>query len=743
MHNVKHFAQRYVNWVIKLGRVRFSLLGLAVLAVFALLVQGLLSFAFVGRIYWLDVIRSIAFGLISAPFVIYFFTLLVEKLERSRLRLADTNTQLNANIIEINKIQKEVEQKAEFLRSFIDASPDLVFYRSDTGKFLGCNRAMELLTGKREQELLQLSPKDLFSQDAAEYMAQTDREILQTNEGITYEQWLKYPNGKLACFEIRKVPYFDVATQRHCIMGFGRDVTERKRYLDVIEKNSRDKTTLMATISHELRTPLNGIVGLSQILLDGPLTKEQRNYLNTIHISAVGLGHIFSDIIDLEKLDTRRIELLQKETDFTAFLNDIHNIATLMAEGKKLKFHMEYHAALPNWIIIDRTRLSQILWNLINNAVKFTAEGEIRLQIERPEPHTLRFILKDTGIGIPQNELIKIFAMYYQVKGGHANTAMGSGIGLSISKRIAKLMGGDLIAESELGKGSTFTLTIQAKEIATPLTAITPKVNLNLHILLVEDIEVNIIVAKNILEKQGYRVDIAMSGKEALQLFEQNDYDLVLLDIQLPDMTGFDIAQHLRQKYESGEYDHLPPLIALTANVMQNKRDYQQQGMDDVLRKPLSMESLNQCLVTYFGETIEPTSHQAKTDNALKHTLAEHFDYDMLKELAEMLGIPFLRNNLTLFKAHMPMYLAELQHQYALYQHDTSMKNTVISAAHKIKGAAASVGLKRIQQIAQQAQNDSHPHWESQIGIWIQQIHTHWQRDVEQLDDYLVQNNAF
>ena len=235
MKNFRYFAQRYVDWVIRLGRVRFSLLGIAILAILAICIQILLSTLLSDGIHWSDIARSITFGLFTAPFVIYFFTLLVERLERSRLELSKTLARL--------------------------------------------------------------------------------------------------------------------------------------------EKNSRDKSTLLATISHELRTPLNGIIGLSRILLDDKLTEQQQNYLNTINLSAVSLGHIFSDIIDLNKIDSKRIELNIQPCDFHSLLNDFYNFGTLMAEQKGLKFSLKQDENLPNWLYLDRARLSQILWNLISNAVKFTEKG--------------------------------------------------------------------------------------------------------------------------------------------------------------------------------------------------------------------------------------------------------------------------------------------------------------------------------------------------------------------------------
>lgn len=612
MKNIRYFTQKYVDWVIRLGRLRFSLLGVALLAVLALCTQALLSIFIIGKINWADMIRSIVFGLISAPFVIYFFTLLVEKLERSRQDLKKL----------VDNLRNEVSERV-------------------------------------------LAEKKL-----------------------------------------------SIA-------------------LDNIEKTSRDKTQLMATISHELRTPLNGIIGLSRILLDSELTDKQRDYLKTIHISAISLGHIFSDIIDLEKIDARRIELSPKEVELQHLLADISNFGTLMAADKKLCFQLIESSPLPQWLMLDYARVSQILWNLIGNAVKFTSKGSVQLNVSTNE-NNIYFIVSDTGVGIPQEELHRVFEMYYQVKSS-GQKPLGSGIGLAVSKTIAQLMGGDLTVESELGKGASFTLTLPLKEVNKPTTRQNQLPEI-LSILLVEDIEVNVVVAKSVLEKLGYTVDVAMTGADAIAKFEQHYYDLVLLDIQLPDMLGFDVAQKLREGYEEGIYDFLPPLVALTANVMQSKQEYQSKGMDDVLRKPLVLDELTTCLSEFFGDMVMPM--QASKPVQLE-TQKSVFDVNMLSELIDMLGVNFVKNNLQLFQQTMPEYMNELLTNYQAYQNDPTQKDKVLSAAHKMKGAAASVGLKRIQQIAAQAQNPEVKNWESNIGDWIAQIEQVWQQDVAELFNWL------
>ncbi|HGT9887719.1 TPA: aerobic respiration two-component sensor histidine kinase ArcB [Escherichia coli] len=773
MKQIRLLAQYYVDLMMKLGLVRFSMLLALALVVLAIVVQMAVTMVLHGQVESIDVIRSIFFGLLITPWAVYFLSVVVEQLEESRQRLSrlvqkleemrerdlSLNVQLKDNIAQLNQeiavrekaeaelqetfgqlkieikereeTQIQLEQQSSFLRSFLDASPDLVFYRNEDKEFSGCNRAMELLTGKSEKQLVHLKPADVYSPEAAAKVIETDEKVFRHNVSLTYEQWLDYPDGRKACFEIRKVPYYDRVGKRHGLMGFGRDITERKRYQDALERASRDKTTFISTISHELRTPLNGIVGLSRILLDTELTAEQEKYLKTIHVSAVTLGNIFNDIIDMDKMERRKVQLDNQPVDFTSFLADLENLSALQAQQKGLRFNLEPTLPLPHQVITDGTRLRQILWNLISNAVKFTQQGQVTVRVRYDEGDMLHFEVEDSGIGIPQDELDKIFAMYYQVKDSHGGKpATGTGIGLAVSRRLAKNMGGDITVTSEQGKGSTFTLTIHAPSVAEEVDDAFDEDDMPLpalNVLLVEDIELNVIVARSVLEKLGNSVDVAMTGKAALEMFKPGEYDLVLLDIQLPDMTGLDISRALTKRYPR---EDLPPLVALTANVLKDKQEYLNAGMDDVLSKPLSVPALTAMIKKFWDTQDDEESTVTTEENSKSEAL---LDIPMLEQYLELVGPKLITDGLAVFERMMPGYVSVLESNLTAKD-----KKGIVEEGHKIKGAAGSVGLRHLQQLGQQIQSPDLPAWEDNVGEWIEEMKEEWRHDVEVLKAWVA-----
>ncbi|CAH0532652.1 Aerobic respiration control sensor protein ArcB [Vibrio stylophorae] len=785
MKPIKQLAQYYVDLLVKLGLVRFSMLLAIALVALAMFVQIGLTLVVEGRVHDVDIVRSIFFGLLVTPWAVYFLSVVVDQLEESRQRLTkfihklevmrerdlELNAQLKANIELLNEeieVRRRAEQEREaafadleaevfereraqleaaeqslLLRSFLDASPDIIYYRNEEGVFSGCNRALEEMIGMTEQDIQGLTPHQVYTHKVAKEIAQTDAQVFATSESLCYEQWMNYPDGRKVCMEISKTPLYGRDGHRMGVVGFGRDITERKRYQEALEKASQEKTTFIATISHELKTPLNGIVGLSRMLLDTPLSDDQRNYIRTINISAITLGNIFNDLIDIDKFDRRRLELRPSAIDFHAFVADMENMVGLLAEEKGLHFQCDQLTDLPHHIEVDSTRLRQVLWNLLSNAIKFTPEGNIDVRVSAEiigDQAELEFEVEDTGIGIPKAEQDKIFAMYYQVKSGKNNLhAMGTGIGLSVSRQLIEFMGGEIILDSEEGEGSRFVirLTVPVVQQADPSDSMPTEKQQHLRVFMVEDVPLNVTIAQGLLESLGHSVTVAMTGEEALAKFEPEQYDLVLLDIQLPDITGLEVAERLHQRYAS-----LPPLIALTANVLRDQAQYREHGIIDVVTKPLSVKSLRQVI---HRRVLKDDAAFTETDALKNETnvkinmqqLEAVLDLEMLESYVEIVGVEPMLKSIDMFEAMMPDYLALLEGNLV-----AGDQQGITSEAHKMKGAASSIGLKHLQQVAQKAQSPDHPAWWENINSWVDEIKSSYQQDVELLRSWLAQQEG-
>ncbi|MCV2883695.1 aerobic respiration two-component sensor histidine kinase ArcB [Aestuariibacter sp. AA17] len=770
---VDSWAIRFAQIVSRFGTLRVSVLFVIITLFLTLAGSYAIRMGISGEVYLVDFVTAIFLTLLSAPWVLFFFSELIKQLENSRNSLKDVveqlerlreedvllNRELQSNIRRLNheieqrkdaqlerekvfadleqeiknKSQKEQQAKrlSTLLRSIIDASPDLIYYRNEEGRFAGCNRVAEEMTGKTEAELIGLTPHQVYDEELASQVVASDQEVFDSNATVTEELWLRFADGRRRYFEMRKVPFFDHDGHRLGLLAFGRDMTDRKQAETAVNQANRDKTAFIATISHELRTPLNGIVGLSRMLRDTRLTEEQFSWVSTIYASAITLGNIFNDIIDLDKLGRDRLELSLKTVSLKEFMQELSSIIQLLAADKGLAFESEIIEPLPALVEVDGTRLRQVLWNLLFNAVKFTQKGKVSLSVEASATENgaslVKFKVKDSGVGIPKEELENIFAMYYQVNHPDHQTATGTGIGLAICQKMVEMMNGDIKVNSVVGEGTCFTVELplaishkpaQFKEIAVS----------GLNILLVEDIELNVMVAKALLEKLGQNVDVAMTGGEALDKARSQQYDLILLDIQLPDMTGFDVASTL---HEEGLAEQTP-IVALTANVIKTRQEYLNNGMDDVIAKPIKKSRVVEVFNALFAE--EQVEKICVVEEAEESELLSILDLDLLQMLVDTIGQEMVRTSVKVFQENMPEYMHVLEIALSAKE-----KDEVCSQAHKIKGAAGSVGLARIQKIANRIQQGDHPAWWENVHDWVEELQMAIQQDLPKLNDWLSQ----
>jgi signal transduction histidine kinase/CheY-like chemotaxis protein len=375
---------------------------------------------------------------------------------------------------------------------------------------------------------------------------------------------------------------------------------------DKAEEGSRAKSEFLANMSHEIRTPMNGITGMTDLALGTDLTGEQRDYLNTVKASTDSLLTVLNDILDFSKVEAGKLDLDMISFHLRHRIEDTVRLVAVPAHQKGLEVHCDISPDVPEFVVGDPVRLGQILLNLAGNAVKFTEHGGVTVEVSvlasKTSEVAIEFAVRDTGIGIPPNKQQTIFEAFSQADGSTTRRFGGTGLGLTISARLVALMGGKLQVESREGKGSCFRfiahMQVDNRRVpvaATAPPALPPHVPNKLRVLLVEDNAVNQKVALHILQKHGHRVTVAGNGREAMEALLRDRFDAVLMDVQMPEMNGFEATAAIRRS-ERGTNRHVP-IIAMTAHAMKGDREEcLEAGMDAYLTKPIRVQELLEAL---------------------------------------------------------------------------------------------------------------------------------------------------
>jgi two-component system, OmpR family, aerobic respiration control sensor histidine kinase ArcB len=633
--------------------------------------------------------------------------------------------ELRKEIAERKKAQIELEEQSLLIRSIVDSSPDLFYYRDETGRFASCNKMFEIIMGKTANELIGHYPAEIYTDESAQAAILTEYEVNMQPSELTLDVEFVKEDGQVLWFEMRKVPFYDRHGRYIGLLGFGRDITSRKLAEQALEKAYQDKGKFIATLSHELRTPLNGIVGLSRRLLESKLNKQQYGWANTIFSSAETLGNIFNDIIDLDKIDRQDLDIVYQNVSLRQFISDIANFAELLCQQKGLQFSLICDCKQDVYLRLDPTRLRQVLWNLLNNAVKFTANGSISLRCEFTNVSSqLHFSVQDTGIGIARQEQDRIFDMYYKANDGRRLSIMGSGIGLSVSRALVEAMQGSISVSSVVGEGSCFSVvlpTVQLEKEQLQMVACP-----ELTILLVEDVPLNAEIAIALLEQRGHTVVHAETGEDALALLEtEDDIDLVLLDMQLPDMNGEQVAQYIRHE------THLSalPIVVLSANVRKAEQQLAGMHIDGALAKPINTTKLDLMLARLFSPSAVKLQQIKEVDESDDEQL---LDYITLNDYIQSLGKDAMKRSAQLFAQLLPGYMNRLM-ETAIQKQEKDFQE----AAHKLKGAAASVGLLWVQQQAKKFEQEP-LNWQGLETLLID-FHLKTEQHLAALSDYIEQ----
>ena len=527
-------------------------------------------------------------------------------------QIAERQASLEAahQTLEQNVLERTRELRAgeERFRSLASSSPIGIFETDAKGLTLYVNEHWQTLAGQTQERSLGTGWSDAVHPEDRSRVLATWAQSARSGGEISLQFRLRRPNGEVRWVQVRSRPLINSEKVLSGHVGTVEDITESRNAQAALEHSkeaaeaaSRAKGDFLATMSHEIRTPMNGVIGMAGLLLDTPLSSEQRDYADSVRRSAESLMTIINDVLDLSKIEAGKMTVDPISFDLRSAVHDVAELLSHRAAEKGIRIAVHCDDRLPPRVVGDPGRVRQVLVNLAGNAVKFTDQGEVNLAIyclELADDRVrVRVSVQDTGIGIPMSQLDRIFEKFTQADASTMRRFGGSGLGLAISKQLVDLMGGEIGVSSRPGEGSTFWFTLPlpvAASVALPAAAepgpLSARSGPPTYVLLADDNAINQKVAARMLERLGCRVDIAANGHEAISMLQRTPYDLVFMDCHMPEMDGYAATAEIRKRQAGIRHT---PVIAMTASAMQGDREKcLEAGMDDYLTKPVALQAL-------------------------------------------------------------------------------------------------------------------------------------------------------
>ena len=639
------------------------------------------------------------------------------------LLIGTDNTARKRVEAEQRKLDQRLRDQQFYTRSLIESNIDALMTTDPAGIITDVNKQMEALTGCTRDELIGAPFKGYFTDP--ERAEAGIRLVLNERKVTDYELTACARDGKQTVVSYNATTFYDRDRTLQGVFAAARDVTERKRVeaelqqaKAMAETASQIKSDFLASMSHEIRTPMNAIIGIADLLAKTQLTREQDKYVQIFRRAGDNLLHLINDILDLSKVEASQLELERTAFSLNDLLGKVTEMVALRASEKGLALVCEISPEVPRDLMGDPTRLRQVLLNLLGNAIKFTESGEVALRVtadaDRSTPGDVRFTIADTGIGIPNEKLGAVFERFTQADSSTTRRYGGSGLGLTISKRLVELMGGRISVESAMNKGSVFSFTVPleiaagaARRASVPVGPGPERPLPELSILVVEDSPDNRTITVAYLQDTPYRVETAENGAIALQKFTAGHFDLVLMDRQMPVMDGLTATRAIREWEQA---NHLPPtpIIALTASALKGDQEkFVAAGCSAYLTKPIKQEVLLQAIVEHC--VVAPVSFRKECDGEVTNTVRTDPRFmDLVPD--------FLRNRRW-------DVIAMLD---ALSRDDYE---TVESLAHGMKGAGGSWGFQgitdigaAIEQSAERADNEGARKWVGELSRYLDRV---------------------
>ncbi|WP_145417835.1 ATP-binding protein [Planctomycetes bacterium K23_9] len=614
---------------------------------------------------------------------------------------------------------KELRDANRFLDSVVDNVPTMLFIKDAKElRFVLFNKAGEELVGQSREGLIGRTDFDLYPKDEAEFFTQKDRAVLASKEMLDIEEEQLMTDKGLRILHTKKIPIYNEDGDPTHLVGISEDVTDRiaaveelKRAKEAAEVANQAKSEFMANMSHEIRTPMNAIMGMTELVLDTDLTPSQQESLRTVLNSADALLNIINEILDFSKIEAGKMELDPQDFDLRAELASMLRPFHPRASDKNIDLTWHVDDAVPDSIHGDWNRLRQMLVNLVGNAFKFTPSGAIAVQVnlnsedsQQNDRFSLRFSVRDTGVGIPADKQEAIFAAFEQVDMSTTRKYGGTGLGLAITKRLADAMNGRVWVENNLNGGSIFHFVVSLQKgesiveaedkeaVADQNSQTIP----SLKILLAEDGRANQMVAVGLLTNWGHRVEVAENGQKAVELWQSGDFDVILMDVQMPIMDGLEATKKIRQLERDRGGRVL--IVAVTAHAMSGDRGRcLEAGMDDYISKPIRRDELARTFARFASE-ISASAYADQTSNDERHDTedAKVIDWDACLTISG--GDQGLRNEIvTVATAEFPKLLDQLA--AAIEEQDETKSRRL---AHTIKGEARAISADKTALLAEQ-----------------------------------------
>lgn len=509
---------------------------------------------------------------------------------------------------DLKEVSDKLRNRAEELSILLATIPAYVFFKDNQLRYFMVNQPFAELFGFPPEYFVGRKFPDILKGYTNEEYFMLEQSVLDRGDAIyNIEEEIVYQNRK-RWVSTNLAPIRNASDEIIGLIGISWDVTDRKMHetelresKEAAEAGTLAKNEFIASVSHEFRTPMNGILGLADILLNSGLNQEQIDLVNGITVSAQHLLVLLNDVLDFSAIEAGKMQLDHQPFMLNRVLEDIAMVTKRKAEEKSLAFILLIDPEIPDHLVGDAHRLKQILINLISNAVKFTESGKIEIRVTLEEKfashNMVRFAVSDSGVGIPHGAIDSLFKVFSRVRQDKTRLIAGTGLGLSICKKLTDMMGGKIGVESTLGKGSTFWFTLpfdlslnQRMETGSH-PAEKSRTFAGKNVLVAEDNPINQRIVHFQLQKMGFRIDLTNDGQEALEKFVPDKYDIIILDIQMPRMDGYQAAKAIRLREK--EQQRRVPIIALTANAMKGDREkYLDAGMDGYVSKPFTFETL-------------------------------------------------------------------------------------------------------------------------------------------------------